>query len=121
MLTKAGHEVALVNGSVSKKDRDSIFDAFQNTDKYTVLLAHPQVAAHGLTLTRAQDVIWFAPIYSLEQYEQANARIRRLTTEGKTRVHHLYSTKFEQELYNRLQHKQRTLNDFLTLVKGTNE
>lgn len=121
MLTKAGYDVALVNGSVGKKDRDMIFDAFQNTDKYNVLLAHPQVAAHGLTLTRSQDVIWYAPIYSLEQYEQANARIRRLTTSGKTRVHHLYSTSFEKELYNRLQHKQRTLNDFLTLVRGTNE
>ena len=121
MLTKAGHEVALVNGSVGKKERDAIFEAFQNSDKYNVLLAHPQVAAHGLTLTRSQDVIWFAPIYSLEQYEQANARIRRLTTSGKTRVHHLYSTTFEKELYSRLQHKQRTLNDFLTLVRGTNE
>jgi len=120
-LTKAGYDVALVNGTVGKTERDAIFDAFQNTPKYNVLLAHPKVASHGLTLTRAKDVVWFAPIYSLESYEQANARIRRLTTEGKTRVHHLYSTAFEKELYARLKTRKRVLADFLTLVKGINE
>jgi SNF2 family DNA or RNA helicase len=120
-LTKAGYDVALVNGSVGKTERDGIFDAFQNTPKYNVLLAHPKVASHGLTLTRAKDVVWFAPIYSLESYEQANARIRRLTTEGKTRVHHLYSTPFEKELYTRLKTRQRVLTNFLELVKGINE
>jgi SNF2 family DNA or RNA helicase len=86
-----------------------------------VLLAHPKVASHGLTLTRAKDIIWYAPIYSLEMYEQANARIRRLSTEGKTRVHHLHGTAFERELYKRLQQKKRVLGEFLELVRGVNE
>ena len=42
----------LVNGDVSKKDRDEIFHNFQHTDEPRILLAHPKVAAHGLTLTR---------------------------------------------------------------------
>lgn len=121
MLTADGYDVVSVNGSVSGSARDKIFDEFQNGSGIKVLLAHPQVAAHGLTLTRARDIIWYAPIYSLEQYEQANARIRRLGTEGKTRVHHLWSTGFEKELYSRLQHKRRVLGEFLELVSGVNE
>lgn len=120
-LRQNGYDVEIVNGDVSKDKRNDIFHRFQNTDEIKVLLAHPKVASHGLTLTRAKDIIWYAPIYSLEQYEQANARIRRLTTTGKTRVHHISATVFERELYKRLIQRKRVLNDFLELVKGVNE
>lgn len=119
-LKADGYDVALVNGDVSKADRDQIFNDFQYADTPRVLLAHPKVAAHGLTLTRAKDIIWYAPIYSLEQYEQANARIRRLSTTGKTTVWHVWSTTFEKELYRRLRAKQNTLAEFLALVNGVN-
>lgn len=119
-LTADGYDIAMVNGDTSKTERNQIFSDFQHTDKPKILLAHPKVAAHGLTLTRSRDVIWFAPIYSLEQYEQANARIRRITTTGKTTVWHIYATSFEAELYRRLRAKQNTLAEFLTLVRGVN-
>lgn len=120
-LVKSGYDVATVHGDVSKKDRDTIFENFQRTDTPRILLAHPKVAAHGLTLTRAKDIIWYAPIYSLEQYEQANARIRRLTSTGRTSVWHIWATTFEAELYRRLRAKQTTLAEFLQLVRGINE
>lgn len=120
-LKDNGYDVASVHGGVGKKARDAIFENFQRTDSPRVLLAHPKVAAHGLTLTRAKDIVWFAPIYSLEQYEQANARIRRLTTAGKTTVWHIWATPFEAELYRRLRKKQATLAEFLQLVQGINE
>jgi SNF2 family DNA or RNA helicase len=119
-LTADNYDVAMVNGDTSKADRNQIFNDFQHTDTPKILLAHPKVAAHGLTLTRARDIIWFAPIYSLEQYEQANARIRRLNTTGKTTVWHVYATSFEAELYRRLRSKQNTLAEFLALVQGVN-
>ena len=120
-LVADGYDVATVHGEVTGNARNKIFDDFQNSNRIKVLLAHPKVAAHGLTLTRAKDIIWYAPIYSLEQYEQANARIRRLSTEGKTRVHHLHGTSFERELYSRLMQKKRVLGEFLELVSGLNE
>jgi SNF2 family DNA or RNA helicase len=119
-LKADGYDVASVHGDVSKTERNQIFNDFQHTDNIKVLLAHPKVAAHGLTLTRAKDIIWYAPIYSLEQYEQANARIRRLTTQGKTTVWHLWATSFEAELYRRLRAKKNTLAEFLALVRGVN-
>jgi SNF2 family DNA or RNA helicase len=119
-LTADGFDVASVHGDVSNKDRSQIFNDFQHTDRPQILLAHPKVAAHGLTLTRSKDIIWFAPIYSLEQYEQANARIRRLTTTGKTTVWHIWATSFEAELYRRLRAKKNTLAEFLNLVQGIN-
>lgn len=119
-LIADGFDTALVNGDTSKKDRDQIFNDFQHADTPRILLAHPKVAAHGLTLTRAKDIIWYAPIYSLESYTQGNARIRRLTTTGKTTVWHIWATSFEAELYRRLRNKLNTLADFLNLVTGVN-
>lgn len=119
-LRNDGYSVELVNGDVGKAERDEIFHNFQHTDSPQLLLAHPKVAAHGLTLTRAKDIVWYAPIYSLEQYEQANARIRRLSTEGKTSIWHIAATGFELALYDRLRKKQAVLTDFLELVRGIN-
>jgi SNF2 family DNA or RNA helicase len=113
--------VALVNGDVGKAARDKIFDDFQNAPTPQVLLAHPKVAAHGLTLTRANCVVWYAPVYSLEQYEQANARIKRLSTKGKTVVYHIAACGLEREMYRRLKEKQRVLANFLALVRGVND
>lgn len=121
VLSAKGYDVAVVNGDTSQNDRNKIFYDFQNTDRIQVLLAHPKVAAHGLTLTRASSIVWYAPIYSLEMYEQANARIRRLTTEGKTVVYHMAATGFEKSLYKRLLGKQKLLMDFLDMVQGVNE
>jgi SNF2 family DNA or RNA helicase len=115
------YEAVAIHGDTSPKDRAAIFHRFQNDDALNILVPHPKVAAHGVDLTRSKHVIWFAPIFSLEMYEQANARISRLTTEGKTTIVHLYATPLEKELYRRLQHKKQVLADFLELVRGVNK
>lgn len=120
-LKAKGYDVANVHGGVTKKERDRIFDTFQKSGNIEVLVAHPRVAAHGLTLTRSNSVVWYAPIHSLEQYEQANARIRRMGTGGKTHVYHVYASGFERVMYTRLKEKQRVLTDFLNLVRGIND
>lgn len=122
ILTKENYDVALVNGDTSKTRRDEIFDTFQHSDKIQVLLAHPRVASHGLDLTRASNSIWYAPYPSVEAYEQANARIRRLSTVSKKMmVHHIVSSGFERSVYRRLQERRSLLTDFLQMMQGTNE
>lgn len=55
-----------------------------------LLLVHPASAGHGLNLQAGGNIIvWFGPIWSLELYQQANARLDR---QGQTKaviVHHL--------------------------------
>lgn len=61
-----------------------------NAGELDVLLAHPASAAYGLNLQEGgRHVVWFGLTWSLEQYQQANARLYR---QGQTRpviVHHL--------------------------------
>lgn len=112
-LTKEGIGHAVVSGSTPITERSSIFNTFQNTGKYKVLLAHPQCLAHGITLTAASVVVWVAPTTSLEIYEQANARIRRIGQKHKQLVLHLQSTPVERRIYKLLQNNQQVQDAFL--------
>lgn len=55
-----------------------------NNDEIPLLLLHPKSAGHGLNLQESscQTVVWFDQIWSLEEDQQANARIHR---QGQTR------------------------------------
>lgn len=116
-LTKAGIEHATVDGDTPQGQRAQIFNLFQNTGKYRVLLAHPQCLAHGITLTAADTIIWFAPVTSLEIYDQANHRIRRVGQKHKQLVLHLQSTAVEKKIYKMLQGKQKVQNALLKLFE----
>ncbi|MDO4705467.1 MAG: DEAD/DEAH box helicase [Comamonadaceae bacterium] len=94
--------VAVVDGSVSKTRRDAIFHQFQNTPEPRVLVANAATMAHGLTLTAANTIVWFAPVYSLEIYEQANARVPRPGQKLHTTIVNIASTPLEQKIYNTL-------------------
>jgi SNF2 family DNA or RNA helicase len=74
---------AVIDGKTSDKDRMEAVRLFQS-GFYRVLLAHPQSAAHGLTLTRATTTIWASPTYNLEHFLQGNRRIYRTGQTQKT-------------------------------------
>ena len=109
-------EHAVVHGDTTK--REVIFNAFQNTSQYRVLLAHPGCVHHGLTLTAATTIIWYSPVCSLEIYEQANARIRRVGQRSTKQLFlHLQSSKIESGVYAMLRSKQKTQDAFLEMIK----
>jgi SNF2 family DNA or RNA helicase len=61
-----------------------------NRREIPVLLAHPQSAGHGLNLQAGGHIIvWFGLPWSLEQYQQANARLDRQGQTETVVVHHL--------------------------------
>jgi SNF2 family DNA or RNA helicase len=114
-LTKAKIEHAVVSGDTPSKERDQVFNLFQNTDKYKVIVAHPQCMSHGITLTRADTIIWFGPLASLETFEQANARIRRVGQKHRQLVLMYQSTKAEKTIYTKLKSKQKMQDSVLAL------
>ena len=116
-LTSEGYEHAVVDGDTDPKKRATVFNLFQNTDKFKVLAAHPKCLAHGITLTAADTVIWFGPIPDLEIYDQANHRIRRVGQQHKQLILHLQSTPAEKKIYRMLQQKQKVQNELLTLFE----
>lgn len=112
------YSTAVISGSVSKSDRDRIFADFQNSKEPRVLLAIAAAMSHGLTLTAADTIVWFAPINSLEIYEQACARIVRPGQTRNTLIVNIEGSELEQKMYNRLQHKGKMQGLLLELLKG---
>lgn len=80
---KRGITYAVIDGSTADKQRKEAVDLFQQ-GFYRVLLAHPQSAAHGLTLTKGTATIWASPTYNLEHWLQGNRRIYRAGQTQKT-------------------------------------
>lgn len=116
-LTAENIDHAVVSGDTSAAERNQIFNLFQNTSKYRVLVAHPQCLAHGITLTAADTIVWFAPVTSLEIYDQANRRIRRVGQKHKQLVLHLQSTPVEKKIYSMLRNAQKIQDQLLELFE----
>lgn len=98
----------LVYGGTSKAERDDAFWRFQHQDKIEscVLVANAAAMSHGLTLTKANVVVWFAPTVSHETFDQANHRIIRPGQEHETFIVMLEGTKVERDIYARIQQRQ---------------
>lgn len=115
-----GTMVRVVHGGTSKSERDTIFKDFQQQDEPRVLVANAQTMSHGLTLTAATTIVWYAPVHSNEVYEQACARVRRPGQTKKTRIVHIAGTPVERTIYKRLAAKQSMQGVLLDMVKENN-
>jgi len=116
-LTADGITTEMVYGDVSASARTDIFKRFQTTPDPHVLLIQPQAAAHGVTLTAANTVVWWGPTASLETYAQANARVHRKGQADKCTVVHLESTPVEKKLYKMLAARVDIHAEILSLYK----
>ncbi len=116
-LTKQGITAEVINGDVSVNKRTDIFKRFQEQPEPRVLLIQPQAASHGVTLTAANVIIWYAPVTSIETYLQANARIHRQGQKNPMTVVHISGSPVENKLYSMLQGKLNTHTQLVDLYK----
>ena len=101
-LAKDGITNAVISGQVSANKRTAIFKEFQETSNPRVLIIQPQAAAHGVTLTAANTIVWWGPTSSLETYAQANARVHRSGQKHPCTVVQLQGSKVEKHIYKLL-------------------
>ena len=102
-LTKNGVSCDVINGAVSVNRRSDIVKQFQEQPEPKVLLIQPKAASHGLTLTAANTIVWYAPCNSVETYLQANARIDRPGQVNNMTVVHIKGSPVEAKMYSMLQ------------------
>ena len=104
-LRDDGITTDIIRGDVSAAKRTDIFKRFQEQDDPKVLVIQPQSAAHGVTLTAANTVVWWAPTSSLETYAQANARVHRSGQDQKCTIVHLQGSFAERRVYSLLDNR----------------
>ena len=104
-LTADGITNEIISGNVSVNKRTKIFSDFQTTPDPRVLIIQPQAAAHGVTLTAANTIVWWGPVPSLETYAQANARVHRSGQKHPCTVVQLQGSAVEKRVYSLLDQK----------------
>lgn len=104
-LAKEGISTGSLHGGVSATARADIIKSFQTEDNPRVILAQPAAAGHGITLTRADTVVWWGPVASTELYLQGNARAHRAGQTNKVTVVRLQGSPVERRMYAMLDGK----------------
>lgn len=95
-------------------------EADWNKRKIDVLLAHPASAGYGLNLQEGGNhIIWFGLNWSLELYEQANARLARQGQKEKVFIHRLIvQGGMDENVEDALKGKAATQESLLSALKA---
>lgn len=90
-----------------------------NKGEISLLLAHPAGAGHGLNLqTGGNIIVWFGLTWSLELYQQANARLYRQGQKNTVIIHHLITDgTVDARVLTSLQSKSDVQNELLDSLK----
>lgn len=91
-----------------------------NAGNVPLLLAHPASAGHGLNLQAGGNIIvWFGLTWSLELYQQANARLYRQGQKQNVIIHHLLAENtVDKRVYDCLQGKTDVQEALLESLKA---
>tara|TARA_R100000995_G_scaffold25309_1_gene10928 strand:- start:8428 stop:9963 length:1536 start_codon:yes stop_codon:yes gene_type:complete len=116
-LLRDGVTSEIIRGDVPAPKRTDIFQRFQSDPDPRVLIIQPQAAAHGVTLTAANTVVWWGPTSSLETYAQANARVHRSGQNHKCTVIQIAGSNAEKRIYRLLDDRINVHTEMINLYK----
>lgn len=91
-----------------------------NEGKIPILLIHPASAGHGLNLQYGGNIInWFGFTWSLELYQQANARLYRQGQKETVVINHIIAKgTVDEDVMKALSNKEINQNTLLEAVKA---
>ena len=94
-----------------------------NRGKLPVMLIHPASAGHGLNLqSGGSTLIWFGLTWSLELYQQTNARLWRQGQEHTVVIHHIIAENtIDEKIMAALRAKDKTQAALMDAVKAALE
>lgn len=90
-----------------------------NTGKIPVLVTHPASAGHGLNLQKGgHNIIWFGNTWSLELYQQFNARLYRQGQGKPVTIHHIVTRDtIDEKIIKSLDGKRETQDGLMESIK----
>ena len=94
-----------------------------NKGNIQMLLAHPASAGYGLNLQAGGNIIvWYGLTWSLEQYQQANARLHRQGQTQPVIIHHLVTKgTMDEQVMKALERKEAGQDALLEAIKYRKE
>lgn len=91
-----------------------------NAGRIQVGLISPASAGHGLNIQKGGHIlIWFSLVWSLEMYQQTNARLWRQGQEEVVTIHHIVCRDtVDEDVMDALEHKDVTQQRLIAAVKA---
>lgn len=91
-----------------------------NKGKIPLAVIHPASAGHGLNLqTGGSTLVWFGLTWSLELYQQCNARLHRQGQTDTVVIHHIIAKgTIDEDVMAALQRKEKIQNALINAVKA---
>lgn len=91
-----------------------------NAGKIQVMLAHPASAGHGLNLQAGGNlIVWFGQTWSLELYQQFNARLYRQGQKNHVIINHLIlQGTHDEDVIRALKNKDKKQNALMDSIKA---
>ena len=91
-----------------------------NAGEVQVMLAHPASAGHGLNLQAGGSIIvWYGLTWSLELYQQFNARLYRQGQNEHVIIHHLYiKNTHDADIIAALKRKEKKQDELMNSIKA---
>ena len=91
-----------------------------NAGKIQVMLAHPASAGHGLNLQAGGNlIVWFGQTWSLELYQQFNARLYRQGQKNHVIINHLIlQGTHDEDVIRALKNKDKKQNALMNSIKA---
>lgn len=114
---KDGRRVLVMNGDVTPTKRATIFREFREDPTLTELVCHPKVMAHGLNLTQADLIVFYAPVFSNEDTMQVMDRFNRPGQTRKMTIVRMYANPLEKNIYAVVEGRAITQESILELYR----
>lgn len=91
-----------------------------NNGKIPIAVIHPASAGHGLNLqSGGSALVWFGLTWSLELYQQTNARLWRQGQNDTVVIHHIIAKDtIDEDVMKALRIKEKTQTDLINAVKA---
>ena len=91
-----------------------------NKGEIPVAVIHPASAGHGLNLqSGGSTLVWFGLTWSLELYQQTNARLHRQGQTETVVIHHIIAKDtIDEDVMKALRRKEKTQSDLIDAVKA---
>lgn len=122
------HDVPRIQATLAKLDKrlrvqelkTTVDQDAWNRGEIDILLTHPASSAYGLNLQQGgHHVIWFGLNWSLELYQQGNARLFRQGQQSSVIIHRLaVSGGLDEDVIAALEDKRDTQDALLTALKA---
>ncbi len=94
-----------------------------NAGKISAAIIHPASAGHGLNLQAGgSTLIWFGLTWSLELYQQTNARLHRQGQKDTVIIHHIIAKDtIDEDVMKTLRKKEKTQDALINAVRANLE